>query len=1070
MVIAKNDVINFLLKKQASKGNVPMTKKDATEYVESAKSRNPRRTYEEMLNKFVDILGPVAPLNKLGKIVRESVPIAPSFSKFIGRPAVPPKIEGMFRKGDMIIQSRLNSKQNRVELPLRRLVINPRSEDAIRSLIPIYEKKLIPKAKSAYISVGFRYVIFESKRESDRPLTYFEAKAQEPMLIRSFSDYTVVKNVQLWRQPFNKDTKKQYQTFLDYLDYRYDNPYDSFAIVSVFVDDIERQEGGQGGQTYTQVTNKYYIISPESKTNCLFTSCAIGLHWQKNIEYLTVKTTQNNGGKELKRQVKPTLKDYADESTIQEICDYKNISIVYFNNIFEKKVFIPVSTKSKKFTTTIRVQLSGGHFNAMIKKSEVSTVHPNFKMSDKPVDDEPKIEIPFPIKKAEPKPESIQPFDEHKYVAWDLETFQESGIHHAYKAGMAYYLDGVERCKIFTGTDCCAQMMRFVAEHIEFFDGKFFYAHNGGKFDINILIKEALLADPKFKIDGKKCVELNNAWIGFRLSYDDKVIDFRDSFRMFMGSLDSICKDLKVPHQKLVGSIEYHKIKRHNFHEYNEAVDKYLTNDCLGLLEAVTIFGKAVFAETGIHIYNCLTSATLAKKSFYNKHYCYEKTPLYTMPTDMDAFVRDGYFGGMVQCFDLGHAKGKFYYYDFTSLYPSEGRKPLPFGKPVWKHGANINLRSFFGFVKCRVVGTEKMLRGAKPIHAIKQDGKLVFAYIENETEMTLFSEEIKYGLTLGYKYVPLQGIEFKSAPFLKKCFEEAFANKAKAESDGNPALVSAYKIIANSTYGFFGMRKNDRDGVIIGKDIYYTKYLDEGKLKGYGNIGNYDIVRVIKDLDLKDINVSVSAAISSYSRMKTHQLINDIEKKGGHVYYCDTDSVITDIPIGLYKEIQNKYQWDGTGNELGSVKNECIKKVKSKVGNDGLKIQTDIDGELFFDEIRIVGCKAYNLTKTLYNEKVIEINKLKGYSQRDFHDEDGNEYSYSLGSKDFDKMICGESISQKSMQFSCNKQAMLNESGSFNVKTNYVSKKFSMTYNKGSIMGQIDEKNRMMSIAPFVI
>ena len=45
----------------------------------------------------------------------------------------------------------------------------------------------------------------------------------------------------------------------------------------------------------------------------------------------------------------------------------------------------------------------------------------------------------------------------------------------------------------------------------------------------------------------------------------------------------------------------------------------------------------------------------------------------------------------------------KFYYYDFTSLYPDRGREVLPYGKPDWVAADNINPSEFFGFVDVRV-------------------------------------------------------------------------------------------------------------------------------------------------------------------------------------------------------------------------------------------------------------------------------------------------------------------------------------------------------------------------------
>ena len=85
----------------------------------------------------------------------------------------------------------------------------------------------------------------------------------------------------------------------------------------------------------------------------------------------------------------------------------------------------------------------------------------------------------------------------------------------------------------------------------------------------------------------------------------------------------------------------------------------------------------------------------------------------------------------------------------------------------------------------------------------------------------------------------------------------------------------------------------------------------------------------MLKDLDVNDYNVGVASAITSYARMRLWTLIDDIESKGYKVFYCDTDSIITDCHLSKEPGLQAEYCPDKTGDALGSLKNECLDKIK---------------------------------------------------------------------------------------------------------------------------------------------
>jgi hypothetical protein len=50
---------------------------------------------------------------------------------------------------------------------------------------------------------------------------------------------------------------------------------------------------------------------------------------------------------------------------------------------------------------------------------------------------------------------------------------------------------------------------------------------------------------------------------------------------------------------------------------------------------------------------------------------------------------------------------------------------------------------------------------------------------------MWLFSEEIKYGESLGYTYEFLKGYRFKKAPLLRDVMKDGFKYKAEAKAAG---------------------------------------------------------------------------------------------------------------------------------------------------------------------------------------------------------------------------------------------------------------------------------------------
>jgi len=328
-----------------------------------------------------------------------------------------------------------------------------------------------------------------------------------------------------------------------------------------------------------------------------------------------------------------------------------------------------------------------------------------------------------------------------------------------------------------------------------------------------------------------------------------------------------------------------------------------------------------------------------------------------------------------------------------------------------------------------------------KPLHGLLEDGKFLFRHFKDFTPMVLFSEELQVGITSGlYEYEIKGGYTFQSAPWMKNFFEEAFDRKAQAKKAGNNALAQVWKIIINSGYGFWGLRVKDRDTVLIQKSekgVIYP-YIKEGKFLNYNEVGEYSIMRVLSDLPVKDFNVGVASAISSYARCRLWSLINDIESKGKSVYMCDTDSIITNIKINDHPDLMREYMWDGCGDELGSLKNEADDFIKDK---DEIKRLKEEEGNMIcFNECILGGCKFYALRKNGIDKTIC---KCKGYK-----DSKGEELTF----KNFEEMAGGGLKSQRQVQFLCPKMNHVSMTERFSMRTPQVLKKFKFDYNKGVV------------------
>lgn len=108
---------------------------------------------------------------------------------------------------------------------------------------------------------------------------------------------------------------------------------------------------------------------------------------------------------------------------------------------------------------------------------------------------------------------------------------------------------------------------------------------------------------------------------------------------------------------------------------------------------------------------------------------------------------------------------------------------------------------------------------------------------------MLLFSEEIKLGLSLGYKYEFLWGIQFQKDTLLKSFMTEGFIKKAEAKKRGDDVMAETNKIIINSGYGFWGYRWANKRSCISGNAQLLESMIQQEKVFNWNQLNDKDFI-----------------------------------------------------------------------------------------------------------------------------------------------------------------------------------------------------------------------------------
>lgn len=869
-----------------------------------------------------------------------------------------------------------------------------------------------------------------------------------------------------------KDKYNKYLTSEDD-EYKYDDH--DIKDIKVISWDTRGVIQGQGGRSEKQACATWYMPKIETYSNCFYQSIQVAC----GNQIYNDNAKKVAAGKNLKYQMKKKGYKVSEATGIEEIqacVNYlKKYTVKLYDNLYNCiRTFepdTPMTAYMKKHAKTLEIRIANNHYTPLIRITG-NTFIQNVIAAEKAAEAAAAVQAPAANEAINwddliIKPKPIGDKQNRNFVAYDIETFKKSNngviYQQPYACAMAWIEYGaapVNKTMQWWGLNCLESMILYIQANINLFEKYTFYAHNGAKFDVPLMAKAVEgMTMHNIYVDSDNCIEQHGGWISYGIAFGTEVekkktIKLLDSCRLFPASLDAFSKEMGTATRKLVGDIDHDKVNENNYMDNNVRARQYLENDVVCLLEALNIFANIIYNAFEINISDCKTSASLAKRVFYHRYYNANRMPIYTLPMDMDEDLRRGYYGGRVECHNIGNFDNvRHYYYDFTSLYPAQMLKSLPYGKPVRVNNVtieDIKRGRFYGFV---CVDVKTLQNNAKPLHAVKHDSRLVFPYFNNATELMIFSEELRYSLNNlpgVYQYNIKYAYKFINSKFLHKCTTDMFKLKQEATDNGNAGAAAAFKLIVNSLYGTFGLNVAGRDRVEVCQkkddNIILTKIMESGKLLNLYETDNYLYIRHDTDLPVKDFNVSIASAITSYARVQLYDAMKNIEAHGGRIYYTDTDSIITDLCIETNPELKAKYM-QNNGDSIGELKNEVMSKLKkfNKKNNTNHE-------RLHLDGLVLRGCKFYGVS--IKEEGLYDLSFVKSKGMKE------NTKQYGLKLKDDDKIYemsydfihDHSTFSQVQMQMRTGKASFIteNETVRNRVRVVYVNKEFSEVYNKG--------------------
>lgn len=435
-----------------------------------------------------------------------------------------------------------------------------------------------------------------------------------------------------------------------------------------------------------------------------------------------------------------------------------------------------------------------------------------------------------------------------------------------------------------------------------FYSNLIVYYHNlkfDGQFWLNYLMKdlefeytnEKILNNRQFSV----LISHTGNWYSLKMKINNKIIELRDSYKLFPLKLADLGVAFNTKHRKL--EMDYDRIKAKNT-EINEKEKKYIKNDILVLKEVMEYaynhgMDRLTIGSCCIHEF----SSTFYKNQFKETFPDLTQINSPVESIDLDNYIRKSYKGGW--CYLNDRFKEKIVYngctMDVNSLYPSvmlDENNLYPVGNPHYFFKDSIpkleKNERFFIRIKCYF----KLKKGFLPCIQIKNSifykatswlessdivihNKKISGFNGERYKPVLTLTQMDYEMFIKHYRVSeleiLDGVVFGC---VRGIFDEYLEKYRQIKENSTGALRTIAKLYSNNLYGQFGKSRNSS---------YKVPYIAENNTVKFSTI---------IEMNKKTLYVPIASFITSYSRCKT---INTAQSNYKHFIYADTDSIHCD-------------------------------------------------------------------------------------------------------------------------------------------------------------------------------
>lgn len=491
---------------------------------------------------------------------------------------------------------------------------------------------------------------------------------------------------------------------------------------------------------------------------------------------------------------------------------------------------------------------------------------------------------------------------------WDIETYSADQ-----RPPFLSVLREGTIIKIFKGPDCVKKTLDYLTDFVDgLLDRKnipqvIVWSYNGSRFDHMYLLphlNQAQIMGTKTLAKGI-CIPISRMIKGKKV---ERNLFFYDFCLTLGGGLERAYKEV-VPGGELskkVWDIDASRFDTEYIQEHEFQIENYCINDTAMLQDLVLTFFSQLNAQLPFEVPKVAMSASsLAWKVFSSNFLPAPKStddfryvphglirPVYNI-------VRESYFGGYTQCFCKEMKSGN--YYDINSSYPDVMKKEVPL---KFVEGEELERLSPGSTIRLHYLNWWRFPKGF-PYPSIPVRTKNGNYYPRTGEGAWVWDHYLEFAkeTLLEYEEDVSKRLHFTKGRIFSEYIDTFYEQKKK--SSGGVKIFA--KLMLNSLYGKCG--EDEHDKIFLSKGLEMTEeikaMLDDKKwlLKNVEFQNEDQVLTTLtpnKECDPTGVGslVHIASWITSSARLSLYKVILDIHKRGGVVYYCDTDSIFTNIAL----------------------------------------------------------------------------------------------------------------------------------------------------------------------------